>query len=158
MKPLQFFKVFETLVDTQPQWNTNIKKCEHLCYEDSVQIYTALIQMPTRFLNDRVFIDAKYTFAEPAKQEYMGITSSQGNEKLMEEYKSTHDISNVTFAYCTLSGQFYSPIYDARNRIIGTKSYLLNDSSFGGNVPQWMIQKFAPQKIVDTVMALTKCA
>ena len=41
---------------------------------------------------------------------------------------------------------------------IGTKIAYLNESNFGGKVPEFVAKQFVPKAILDTYEALTKAA
>ena len=44
-------------------------------------------------LAPRFFMNIRYIWEYPEKEEYILIISDKGHERLLEEYKSTHDIS-----------------------------------------------------------------
>ena len=50
------------------------------------------------------------------------------------------------------------PLYDSNNKLIGTKIFYLNESTFGGHVPEWLAKAFVPKAVIDTYDALIKSA
>ena len=47
------------------------------------------------------------------------------------------------------------PLYDSNQNLIGTKIFYLNESTFGGKVPEWLAKSLAPKAVIDTYNALT---
>ena len=92
------------------------------------------------------------------KEEYIAIFSSLGNENIIKEYVSTHDLEGSALAKTVISGHWWMPIYDSLNNLVGTKAVYLNQSDFGGNIPKWLQAQFAPKAIIETYDALIKAA
>ena len=109
-------------------------------------------------INGRIFVDAKYLFPNPEKHDYMLISSSNGNEEIRDEYMSSKELGGLTVAHQLLSGHWIKPIYDNQQNIIGTSAFFVSESSFGGAVPKWIINKFAPPAIIQYYDDIVKAA
>jgi hypothetical protein len=90
IKPVEFLKLFETIEETQTQWNEHCKRCDLILREederDQVDIFATHIKSPGFFLAGRVFVDARYLLRDPKKDQYIAIFSSNGNEDIASEY------------------------------------------------------------------------
>jgi hypothetical protein len=102
-----------------------------------IEIYANYIKSPTSLISGRIFIDAKYLWPE----ELLVIMSSFGNQRIKEEYYSSHpDTQNTLTGNNEMSAHQFLPLYDSfeKDKIIGTKIFFINESDFGGSVPKWI--------------------
>jgi hypothetical protein len=149
--PHHFMKHYEVMV--------HAAKCSRLCKkidmiesgadeEGKVEVYASYVNSPTRMISGRMFIDAKYLW----EKENIVIMTSEGNEKLKEQYCSSKtDLQDVTVAFCLISGHKYTPIFDEqdKSKVIGTHIIFVSESDFGGSIPKWIITKFAPPSLSE---------
>lgn len=150
--------LFDYIVETQYSWNPHIDKCELLKTEDGYNIYLTQIKPPAVFISGRVFVDCRYIIRNQEKREYFAMFSSNGNELIRQEYLNTHDCNGAQAAHCGISGHWFRPLMNERNEVIGTKVFYLNESDFGGHVPQWIARSFAPKAVLDTYENITNAA
>jgi hypothetical protein len=161
IKPKQFLSLFETIHESQTDWNEHCLKCEYLPQnekETHLDVFATYIKSPAFFLAGRVFIDARYMLKDPNREEYIAIFSSLGNEEIIKDYVSTHDLEGSALAKTVISGHWWIPIYDSLGNLVGTKAIYVNQSDFGGNIPKWLQAQFAPRAIIETYDALIKAA
>jgi hypothetical protein len=52
-------------------------------------------------------------------------------------------------AFCNISGLKFAPITDSAGTVVGTSLVFVSESDFGGSVPKWITQKFAPSALND---------
>ena len=79
------------------------------------------------------------------------IMSSEGNEKIREEYLKQPEFKGYSIAHCNISGFKFAPVYDTQDptKIVGTSVVFMSESDFGGSMPKWFIQKFTPGGLYD---------
>ena len=93
-------------------------------------------------------MDAKYLYPD----ELLCIMSSEGNERIREEYMKSPEFKGFSIAHCNISGFKFAPVYeteDSSSKIIGTSMVFMSESDFGGSMPKWFIQKFTPGGLYD---------
>jgi len=77
-------------------------------------------------LSNRIFVDARYIWTFPEKEEYVVIFSSKGNDEILQEYIVEQDISSsVVIGRAYMSAHWLMPIKKA-NKIVGTKIFYVN--------------------------------
>ena len=86
---------------------------EQIAEEDGTVIFAQHLIPPTRFLGERLYVDANYMFEFPEKDEYMMIVSSDGNERFLQDYLNSNveECKDITVAYCHISAHYLKPIY-----------------------------------------------
>ena len=162
VKPDHFVYLLQNITETQLSWNEHCKKCLQLQSDDgsenSTDIFVTFVKSPGPFIAGRVFIDGRYMFKDQNNGHQTVIFSSKGNESIVQEYTSKNNLEGSVMAYCVISGHYYMPLLNIDSQVIGTKVFYLNQSDFGGKVPQWITRKFAPRAIYDTYISLIKAA
>lgn len=87
-------------------------------------------------MSNRIFVDGRYLWRFPDKDEYYAIFSSKGNEEILEEYVSKNKIGNVVVGKAFMSAYWMKPIRrEGSQEIIGTSVFYVNCCNFGGSVP-----------------------
>ena len=161
INPTEFLKLFETIEESQKDWNQHCKKCLLLFREeddkDQVDLFATFIKSPGFFLAGRVFVDARYLMRDPKKDQYMAIFSSNGNEDIAKQFASNNDLEGSALAKTIISGHWWMPIIE-EGQVVGTKAIYLNQSDFGGNIPKWLVRQFVPKAIIETYDSLIKAA
>ena len=148
--PKTLFDLVKNAPATQHRWNPNCHKCVRIGYDEEYSVEAMHVVPPTKLMSGRIFIDTKYTY-ELGNNIYLILASSDGNEKFVDEYKSKVDFGSFSMAYCYITVHYYKPLYDDNKNMIGTSVFFVNETNFGGNVPQWLINKFAPAGLLGTL-------
>ena len=148
--PAQFMRHYGDMVKSI-KGSTLCKRVDILHQEKDehgeVDIYASHIKSPTRLISGRIFVDAKYMWHD----KNIVIMSSHGNSHYKDQYLGRSDLDGFTLAFCNITGLLFTPMVDPSDsqKVIGTNMVFVSESDFGGNVPKWITQKFAPSSLSE---------
>ena len=152
LKPIQFFNVFKNMETEQVKWNKHCQKCFVFDNEEDAIVTEMKLPWP---LSPRIFMNFRYVWEYPDRDEYILIFSDKGHEKLWDQFTSREDISKFVVAGSVISAHWFRPIKDAQGRTVGTKLFYFNVSDPGSSAPAWLLNTFVPRAVQETFIELT---
>uniref|UniRef100_A0A7S3N926 START domain-containing protein n=1 Tax=Euplotes harpa TaxID=151035 RepID=A0A7S3N926_9SPIT len=146
--PFQIASLFsDENIKEEPDWCENCISCECIFEDKHCNIYRTLIDC--EFLSNREFIDRKYWKHDPLTDSYyVMFVSADDHPDVMRDYPEN---DNVVRGKNYQSSYILRPLDDGRT---GTKFLLINQSEFGGSVPNWIVKRFTTKPLSKFMMEI----
>ena len=135
----------------QKDWCKNCISCEKILEDKYCNIYRTVLDC--EFLSSREFVDKKYCKYDPETDSYYVIfVTANDHPEVMSDFAEEESLVR---GRNYLASYILRPLEDGRK---GTQFLCISQSDFGGSVPTWLVNRFAPKPLSKFMLEIIKAA